>query len=201
MLTSSNVSATFFPSNIPGSKSFGYGTVDFAGVCVNYTAYPSSYGLGVMVSYPSRPRMKNGVQERDPNTGRALYINEVFVRDMALRNIVEEAVVNAMANKGVYTAATAAQAQQAGVHVAQVVQTPAPTSSPYSFAPPVAQSQPASNPLTFSPPGQEATPRFASPSQVQPPPVQPVVQPAASSARDYSYASNNSARCDEELPF
>ena len=94
-----------------------------------------------------------------------------------------------------------AQAQQAGVHVAQVVQTPAPASNPYSFAPPVAQAQPASNPLTFSPPGQEATPRFASPSQVQPPPVQPVVQPAASSARDYSYASNNSARCDEELPF
>ena len=124
MFNGNNVSATFNVSSIPGSKAFGYGSVDFAGVSVNYTVYPSPHGLGIMVSYPSRPRMKNGVQERDAVTGRLSYTNEVFIRDASLRLLADEAVLNAMANKGVYTQQTAQQAQQAGQYVNKVVQSP-----------------------------------------------------------------------------
>ena len=122
MFNSTNISATFNASSIPNSKAFGYGSIDFAGVSVNYSVYPSQYGLGIMVSLPSRPKMKNGVQERD-GQGRPMYNNEVFIRDLNIRSLVDEAVINAMANKGVYTAQTAASAQQAGQYVGQVVQT------------------------------------------------------------------------------
>ena len=111
MFNSTNISATFNASSIPNSKAFGYGSIDFAGVSVNYSVYPSQYGLGIMVSLPSRPKMKNGVQERD-GQGRPMYNNEVFIRDLNIRSLVDEAVINAMANKGVYTAQAAASAHR-----------------------------------------------------------------------------------------
>ena len=121
MFNKNNVTASFNPSTIVGSKAIGYGSVDFAGVSVNYTVYPSTYGLGIGVVYPSRPRMKDGVQVKDPTTGKPVYNNEVFIKDFNIRTLADEAVLNAMSNKGVYTQATAQQVQQAGGYVAQSV--------------------------------------------------------------------------------
>ena len=118
MFNKNNISASFFP-NTTSSRSFGYGSIDFAGVSVNYSVMPSQYGLGIFVMYPSRPKMKDGVHEKDQN-GRPAYTNEVFIKDLHLRTLVDEVVLNAMANKGVYTHATAQQVQQAGGYVAPV---------------------------------------------------------------------------------
>ena len=118
MFNKNNISASFFP-NTTSSRSFGYGSIDFAGVSVNYSVMPSQYGLGIFVMYPSRPKMKDGVHEKDQN-GRPAYTNEVFIKDLHLRTLVDEVVLNAMANKGVYTQATAQQVQQAGGYVAPV---------------------------------------------------------------------------------
>lgn len=192
MFNSTNISAVFHPSSIPNSKAFGFGSIDFAGVSVNYSVYPSNYGLGIMVSLPSRPKMKNGVQERDAQ-GRPAYNNEVFIRDMAIRNLVDEAVINAMANKGVYTAQTAAAAQQAGQHVNQVVQSAAPQSQMNrSFENPTSTPVQQGMPQFNTQPQQSASasnvgfqPRASTPQVVTPP-----VQQASASAV-----------WDEELPF
>lgn len=178
MFNSTNISATFNVSSIPNSKAFGYGSIDFAGVSVNYSVYPSQYGLGIMVSLPSRPKMKNGVQEKDAQ-GRPMYNNEVFIRDASIRSLVDEAVVNAMANKGVYTAQTAASAQQAGQYVGQVVQAQPATNMNRSF----------DNPQVATP---TPTPVQAVQQPVSQP--QPIVTPVQNSV-------NSSAVWDEDLPF
>lgn len=177
MFNSNNISATFNVNGIPGSKAFGYGSVDFAGVSVNYTVYPSPHGLGIMVSYPSRPRMKGGVQERDANN-RPMYVNEVFIRDINIRNLADEAVLNAMANKGVYTQQSAQQAQAAGQYVQQVVQ-------------PVASTR-----HTFDNP-EETT---QTPQKV----IQPVATPAPTptyTPPPQTVMAGNSTVCDDDLPF
>ena len=184
MFNSTNISATFNPSSIPNSKAFGYGSIDFAGVSVNYSVYPSQYGLGIMVSLPSRPKMKNGVQERD-GQGRPMYNNEVFIRDLNIRSLVDEAVINAMANKGVYTAQTAASAQQAGQYVGQVVQSQPTNQMNRSFDNPTAPVSP--------PPVQtvQSVPQFQQATQAAVPPVvtPPVQQPSSTTV------------WDEDLPF
>ncbi len=171
MFNGNNVSATFNVSSIPGSKAFGYGSVDFAGISVNYTVYPSPHGLGIMVSYPSRPRMKNGVQERDAQ-GRPAYVNEVFIRDASIRLLADEAVLNAMANKGVYTQQTAQHAQQAGQYVGHVVQSP------------VSQ--------VFDNPAEEVR------TIPTPAPIPQVVTPTPV---QQSVLGGNSTVCDDDLPF
>lgn len=192
MFNSTNISATFNPSTIPNSKAFGYGSIDFAGVSVNYSVYPSQYGLGIMVALPSRPKMKNGVQERDAQ-GRPAYNNEVFIRDASIRALVDEAVINAMANKGVYTAQTAAAAQQAGQYVGQVVQpTPVAPQMNRSFDNPVAAPQANFTPPPVQQPVQQSVPQFQQPTHVAVPPVvTPPVQQQVSSTTVW----------DEELPF
>lgn len=131
MFNKNNISASFFP-NTTSSRSFGYGSIDFAGVSVNYSVMPSQYGLGIFVMFPSRPKMKDGVHEKDQN-GRPAYTNEVFIKDLHLRTLVDEVVLNAMANKGVYTHATAQQVQQAGGYVAPTNVSSTPS---VSFNPP-----------------------------------------------------------------
>lgn len=173
MFNSNNISASFNVNGIPGSKAFGYGSVDFAGISVNYTVYPSPHGLGIMVSYPSRPRMKGGVQERDANN-RPMYVNEVFIKDLTIRGLADEAVLNAMANKGVYTQHTAQQAQASGQYVHQIVQPVASTR--HTFDNPDETSQPAAQPVATPPP------------TYTPPPVQTVLP-------------TNSTVCDDDLPF
>ena len=189
MFNSTNISATFNASSIPNSKAFGYGSIDFAGVSVNYSVYPSQYGLGIMVSLPSRPKMKNGVQERD-GQGRPMYNNEVFIRDLNIRSLVDEAVINAMANKGVYTQQTAAAAQQAGQYVGQVVQQAQPAANQMnrSFDDPTG-SVPQAAPVQAV--HQPVTPQFQQPTPVAVPPVvtPPVQQP------------NSTTVWDEDLPF
>lgn len=184
MFNSTNISATFNTSSIPNSKAFGYGSIDFAGVSVNYSVYPSNYGLGIMVSLPSRPKMKNGVQERD-GQGRPMYNNEVFIRDLNIRSLVDEAVINAMANKGVYTQQTAASAQQAGQYVGQVVQSqPAAPKMNSSFDPGEYSSPPPVQTVQSAPQFQQAT-QVVVPSVVTP----PVQQPSSTTV------------WDEDLPF
>lgn len=131
MFNSKNISANFNVNTLANSRAFGYGSIDFSGVSVNYTVYPSNYGLGIMVALPSRPKMKQGVQEKDTN-GRPVYVHEVFIKDPSIRTLVDEAVLDAMANKGVYTEKTAIEAQKAGVSVTNVV----PNSDSNSFSNP-----------------------------------------------------------------
>ena len=184
MFNSTNISATFNASSIPNSKAFGYGSIDFAGVSVNYSVYPSQYGLGIMVSLPSRPKIKNGVQERD-GQGRPMYNNEVFIRDLNIRSLVDEAVINAMANKGVYTAQTAASAQQAGQYVGQVVQTQPANQMNRSFDNPTSTVTP--------PPVQtvQSAPQFQQATQAA---VLPVVTPSVQQP-------SSTAVWEEDLPF
>ena len=73
MFNKNNISASFFP-NTTSSRSFGYGSIDFAGVSVNYSVMPSQYGLGIFVMYPSRPKMKDGVHEKDQNGGQLILM-------------------------------------------------------------------------------------------------------------------------------
>ena len=139
------------------------------------------------VAGPSRPdRCAHPfhAQERD-GQGRPMYNNEVFIRDLNIRSLVDEAVINAMANKGVYTAQTAASAQQAGQYVGQVVQTQPANQMNRSFDNPTS---------TVSPPPVQtvqSVPQFQQVTQAAVPPVvtPPVQQPSSTTV------------WDEDLPF
>lgn len=100
MLLASDVTATFHPSTIPGSRSLGVGQLNVCGIVINFTVYPSQYGQGFLVSFPSRPVIKNGVHEVD-QYGKKKYMNEVYIADQSVRPIVDDAVLQAMVNKGV----------------------------------------------------------------------------------------------------
>lgn len=100
MLLATDVTATFHPSTIPGSRSLGVGQLNVCGIVINFTVYPSQYGQGFLVSFPSRPVIKNGVHEVD-NFGKKKYMNEVYIADQAVRPIVDDAVLQAMQNKGI----------------------------------------------------------------------------------------------------
>lgn len=100
MLLATDVTATFHPSTIPGSRSLGVGQLNVCGIVINFTVYPSQYGQGFLVSFPSRPVIKNGVHEVD-NFGKKKYINEVYIADQSVRPIVDDAVLQAMQNKGI----------------------------------------------------------------------------------------------------
>lgn len=95
MLLATDVTATFHPSTIPGSRSLGVGQLNVCGIVINFTVYPSQYGQGFLVSFPSRPVIKNGVHEVD-NFGKKKYMNEVYIADQAVRPIVDDAVLQAM---------------------------------------------------------------------------------------------------------
>lgn len=101
MLLSTDVSATFHPSTIQGSRSLGVGQLNVSGIIISFTVYPSNYGQGFLISYPSKPVIKNGIQELD-DKGKPKYFNEVYIADPNTRALVENAVLNAMQNKGVY---------------------------------------------------------------------------------------------------
>lgn len=118
MLLATDLSATFYPSTIQGSRSLGYGQLNVGGIVINFTVYPSQYGQGFYVSFPSRPAMKNGVQEIDER-GQKKYVNEVYISEQSVRPLVDDAVLQAMQNKGL------------------TVPTPTPQTNNRSFAPPV----------------------------------------------------------------
>lgn len=101
MLQPTDITATFHPSTLPNSRSLGIGQLNVCGVIISYSVYPSQYGLGFLVSYPSKPSMKNGVQEIDAK-GKPKYFNEVYVADQNTRGMLENAIQNAMANRGIY---------------------------------------------------------------------------------------------------
>ena len=101
MLQPTDISATFHPSTIPNSKSLGVGQLNVCGIIISFTAYPSTYGSGIIISYPSKPVIKNGVHEKD-QYGKGKYYNEVYIADQNVRGLAENAVLTAMANKGVY---------------------------------------------------------------------------------------------------
>lgn len=88
-----------FTANQPGNKAFGYGTIKVAGISINYSVYPSPYNLGIMLNLPSHRSMKDGVPQM--KDGKPLYINDVYIADPALRIKIDEAVLNAMYNKGI----------------------------------------------------------------------------------------------------
>lgn len=100
MLLATDVTATFHPSTIPGSRSLGVGQLNVCGIVINFTVYPSQYGQGFLVSFPSRPVIKNGVHEVD-QYGKKKYMNEVYIADQSVRPIIDDAVLQAMTNKGI----------------------------------------------------------------------------------------------------
>lgn len=101
MLQTTDISATFSPNSISSSKSLGYGQLNICGIIISYTAYPSTFGAGFMLSLPSRAIIKNGVHEKDAQ-GKPRYFNEVYVTDYNVKGMLENAVLTAMANKGVH---------------------------------------------------------------------------------------------------
>lgn len=144
MIRATDISVIFHPNTIQGSRSLGYGQINILGIMISFTLYPSNFGLGFMVSYPSKPSMKNGVQELDAN-GKPKYFKEVYIQNIELRNMIDNAVQNAMANKGVYVGQPPAQPQQANYQQPQTGFTPpAQTSfpSPAAFTPPPVVTQP-----------------------------------------------------------
>lgn len=98
MLLASDVSATFYPSTFQGS-SMGVGQLNICGIVINFTVYPSQYGQGILVSFPSKPVIKNG--EHVMENGKKKYNNEVYVADRSIQPIIDNAVLQAMQNKGV----------------------------------------------------------------------------------------------------
>lgn len=101
MITQNDVRATFNPS-AEGHRSLGYGSIIlFDELFINYTVIKSNYGLGFFVILPSRQVIKNGVPEKDEN-GRNKYSNEVFVKNGDIKHYIDNAVQNAMINKGVH---------------------------------------------------------------------------------------------------
>ena len=171
MIRATDISVIFHPNTIAGSRSLGYGQVNILGIMISFTLYPSNFGLGFMVSYPSKPSIKNGVQELDAN-GKPKYFKEVYIQNIELRNMIDNAVQNAMANKGVYTQQTAQHAQQAGQYVGHVVQSP------------VSQ--------VFDNPAEEVR------TIPTPAPIPQVVTPTPV---QQSVLGGNSTVCDDDLPF
>lgn len=110
MLLATDVTATFHPSTIQGSRSLGVGQLNVCGIVINFTVYPSQYGQGFLVSFPSRPVIKNGVHEID-QYGKKKYMNEVYIADQTVRPIVDDAVLQAMTNKGITVQQPAQQPQ------------------------------------------------------------------------------------------
>jgi hypothetical protein len=111
MFKQTDISVIFNQNGIPGNRALGYGSVNILGIVLSYTVYPSPYGLGFMVSFASKPVIKDGVQEKDAN-GRPKYFKEVYIQNIDLRNMIDEAVQNAMANKGVVVGQAATLAGQ-----------------------------------------------------------------------------------------
>lgn len=111
MFKQTDISVIFNQNGIPGNRALGYGSVNILGIVLSYTVYPSPYGLGFMVSFASKPVMKDGVQEKDAN-GRPKYFKEVYIQNIDLRNMIDEAVQNAMANKGIVVGQAATLAGQ-----------------------------------------------------------------------------------------
>ena len=96
MFKQTDISVIFNQNGIPGNRALGYGSVNILGIVLSYTVYPSPYGLGFMVSFASKPVIKDGVQEKDAN-GRPKYFKEVYIQNIDLRNMIDEGVQNAMA--------------------------------------------------------------------------------------------------------
>lgn len=151
MIRATDIAVIFNPNTIPGSRSLGYGQINILGIMISFTLYPSNFGLGFMVSYPSKPSMKNGVQELDAN-GKPKYFKEVYIQNIELRNMIDNAVQNAMANKGVFVGQPPAQPQQANYQQPQTGFTPPAQTSfatPAAFTPPPVAQQTA--PAAFVP--------------------------------------------------
>lgn len=137
MLLATDVNATFHPSTYQDSRSLGVGQLNICGIVINFTVYPSQYGQGFLVSFPSRPVIKNGVHEVD-QFGKKKYMNEVYIADQAVKPIIDDAVLQAMQNKGVVVEVPSPTNQNSGQGQRSFNQ---PQSKPNtSFAPPTTSS-------------------------------------------------------------
>lgn len=172
MFKQTDISVIFNQNGIPGNRALGYGSVNILGIVLSYTVYPSPYGLGFMVSFASKPVIKDGVQEKDAN-GRPKYFKEVYIQNIDLRNMIDEAVQNAMANKGVIVGQAATMSGQS--------QSTPPQQPSTSF------SQPAVTPAASNPVPTQAT--------------QPTASPQPTTVETYNTSLGSSIIADDELPF
>ena len=171
MITQTDISATF-TANAQGSRSLGYGMLDIGGISISYSVLPSPYGLGFFISYPSKP-----TKDVDPSTGKPKYFQEVFIKNMELRSMIDYAVSNAMENKGLIIKPTGRDfpSRQGG----------APSTSFNQASPAVSQHNGIPSGQGFNPP-----PAYAAAS--------PAVAPAVSYAKPQPVAT---PEIDDELPF
>lgn len=131
MINRTDIEVSFLPSTIPGAKTYGIATINVGGICILTTIFKSALGAGFFISYPNKPILaKDGTQERDEK-GKPKYRNEVYIKDAELRGILEDAVLNAMANKGVYPKVTTQESQT--FNVEKVEQTHSTSGANQSF--------------------------------------------------------------------
>lgn len=111
MIRDTDITVNFHPSTIPGTRTYGIGTLSFFGaININFTVWPSQFGLGIMVAFPSRQAFKDGQPVLDEK-GKNKYYNEVYISNYELRSMIDNAVINAMANKGIVVNPPSSQMQ------------------------------------------------------------------------------------------
>lgn len=165
MFNSNNTSATFTPNTDTTKKAIGSGILSLAGVQIQYSVFSSGYKpSGILVSLPSKALYVDNKVVKDQN-GRIVYDSLVSISDPEINTLIDEAVINAMANKGVYLANNAQQAKAAGQVVNKVIESTPSTFTSKTFAnPEETQSNTSSNNTTKIPEStskniQESTPR------------------------------------------
>lgn len=132
MFNSNNVSATFTLNDDSSKKAIGTGILNLAGIQILYSAYASGYKpSGLLVSLPSKALYNEGRPVVGQN-GRTVYESLVSVVDPDIQPYIDEAIINAMANKGIYLSTHVEQAEQAGAVVTKVIEVPASTSRSFS---------------------------------------------------------------------
>ena len=153
MFNSQNVTATFTRNTDTSKKEIGSGHLDMAGIQIHYRVYASSYKpSGVLVSLPSKALYKDGVPVKNEK-GYSVFESLVSVTDETVQTLIDEAVVQGMANKGVFLAQDEANARKAGYDVAEVVGQPKSNNSFSSY------SQSNTNTNNTTPPPIQATPK------------------------------------------
>ena len=129
MFNSQNTSATFNINTDTTKKAIGNGMLDMAGIGIQYSVYVSAYtDSGLLISLPSKALYVNGQPVKNER-GYSVFDNLVTIANKDIQSIIDEAVLNAMANKGVYFAAQAEQAKAAGLNVTKIIEAPAPKSN------------------------------------------------------------------------
>lgn len=121
------ITATFFETPNSGTK-LGYGSLKVEGIFINYIVYSSTRNeSGIFVALPSRRKIVDGQQVM--KDGRPEYVNDVYAEPEA-RFHMDEAVKNAMQNRGFNYETAAASSSVPSHNFSTPTATAAPTPAP-----------------------------------------------------------------------